>query len=106
MQYHGAKWHRFYTGGAWLRVRGEVLAGDRFECQRCKGRGRYRRANTVHHVRAVEQFPELSLCKVFVGADGLAHRNLISLCRQCHEEIHGRGAGCVKAQGFVTVEKF
>lgn len=78
----------FYTTPEWQRLRLEVLAEDRFECQECKRQGRYRRATHVHHVNYVRQHPELALSKTYANEAGQTKRNLISLCHACHESIH------------------
>ncbi len=87
--------HKFYQWGRWLCKRQEVLAMDRGECQRCRQvYHRYRRATTVHHVNHFKKRPDLALeiwfdkwdmkTKTFVK-----ERNLVSLCHDCHEEVHG-----------------
>ncbi len=86
--------HAFYIWSRWLRVRSEVLSLDRHECQRCKDRyHRYRRADTVHHINHLRDRPDLAL-EIWYEEPGthLRKRNLISLCRDCHEEVHERGA--------------
>ena len=80
--------HAFYTSSAWLRLRAEVLAADKNECQRCRARGWYRRANTVHHVNPVRERPDLAL-SLWYTAGGGRKRNLVSLCHACHEAVHG-----------------
>ena len=80
--------HAFYTSGKWKQLRAKVLMMDRYECQICKARGRYTKATTVHHVNYVKQHPELAL-EIWYEWQGERKRNLISLCRDCHEEIHG-----------------
>lgn len=83
------KHNPFYDTKEWRRLRAEVLAEDRYECQECKRQGYYRRATHVHHVNYVTLHPELALCKTYVDDEGNVKRNLISLCRDCHEKIHG-----------------
>lgn len=61
---------------------------DRYECQMCKKRGKYTRATMVHHVNYVKMHPELAL-SVYYTWQGVQRRNLLSLCHDCHEEIHG-----------------
>lgn len=73
----------FYHWGAWEALRQEVLRLDHYECQICKARGRYRRAEIVHHVKHLKDRPDLALSIYDRG-----ERQLISLCRQCHEEEH------------------
>ena len=83
--------HRFYKWIKWLRVRQEVLRLDRYECQRCRNiYNRYRKATTVHHVNHLKSRPDLSL-EIYYD-DLVKHekrRNLVSLCHDCHEEVHG-----------------
>ena len=80
--------HQFYISGKWKRLRAKVLEMDKGECQICRGRGRYTRATTVHHVNYVKNHPELAL-EVWYEWQGQRKRNLISLCHDCHEEVHG-----------------
>lgn len=80
--------HRFYIWGKWEAKRKEVLRMDKNECQICKKRGKYTRATTVHHVNYVKKHPELAL-EIWYTFKGKKKRNLISLCHNCHEEVHG-----------------
>lgn len=80
--------HRFYVWGPWKRVRKEVLQMDHGECQRCKAKKIYAKATTVHHVNYVKKHPELAL-EIWYEWQGVKRRNLISLCHDCHEEVHG-----------------
>ena len=80
--------HRFYTWGKWKEVRRTVLNMDKQECQLCKSRGKYSKATTVHHVNYVKKHPEKAL-DIFYVYHGEKKRNLISLCHDCHEEVHG-----------------
>lgn len=80
--------HAFYVWGRWKQVRKEVLAMDHSECQRCKMRKRYTKATTVHHINYVKQHPELAL-EIWYEWRGRRKRNLISLCHDCHEAVHG-----------------
>lgn len=80
--------HDFYVSKEWLKLRAEVLADDKNECQQCKSRGFYKKANTVHHRQYVRKHPRLALSKFYLF-QGKEVRNLISLCHDCHEEVHG-----------------
>ncbi len=82
------KHNPFYDQPEWRRLRKEVLATDKYECQVCKQHGKYKRATHVHHVNYLEKHPELALSKYYKDDDGSVKRNLISLCHNCHEEIH------------------
>ena len=78
----------FYEGREWRRLRKVVLQADKYECQQCKSRGKYTKANTVHHVKHLEHYPELGLERYYTDEDGKRQKNLISLCHLCHLEIH------------------
>ena len=73
---HG--WKAVYKSGRWEKKREQILQRDHYACQECRRHGRYRRANTVHHIRHLKDAPELAL----------EDSNLESLCRDCHEAIH------------------
>lgn len=75
--------YKFYSWQDWEKVRQEVLKLDRYECQRCKAKGRYRRAVLVHHVKHLKDRPDLAL-SIWDGDE----RQLVSVCKQCHEELH------------------
>lgn len=77
--------HLFYCSSQWVRLSHEVLDMDKHECQICKQRGRYRRADLVHHVNHVKNAPEKALDIWYTDADGNRQRNLISVCKDCHE---------------------
>lgn len=79
--------HKFYIWHKWKSLRMKVLRLDKNECQICKRRGKYTKANTVHHVNYVKTHPELAL-ELWYEWNGIKRRNLISLCHDCHEEVH------------------
>lgn len=74
---------KFYNSVAWKRKRSWILMRDSFMCQACRGEGRTRPAEVVHHIQTAESCPELRL----------TDSNLVSLCAECHERIHGRAPG-------------
>ena len=80
--------HRFYVWGKWKTVRRRVLQIDHGECQRCKLNKIYTKATTVHHVNYVKKHPELAL-EIWYEWHGVKKRNLVSLCHDCHEAVHG-----------------
>ena len=96
---------RFYSWRVWRdRVRPAVLKLDRYECQRCKARGRYARADIVHHVKHLDQRPDLAL-SLFDPDTG--ERQLLSVCKSCHEELHPEAlAVCQAAEPPVTAERW
>lgn len=96
---------KFYHTTRWKKKREWILKRDHYECQLCKariqgaaakgiilpaGERRIRRAYTVHHVIELKAKPELCL----------DDDNLISVCRACHDKIHGRDAEALKQYQF------
>lgn len=80
----------FYDSGAWRHKRREVLKKLNWDCQICKQHGRQRRAVIVHHVYHLDEFPQWGLLE-FVDdpVTGQRQRNLLPVCRECHEtECH------------------
>lgn len=75
----------FYDWPEWEKVRDEVLRLDNWECQLCKRRHRFRQAALVHHMKHLKARPDLAL-SVFDEETG--ERQLLSVCRSCHEEQH------------------
>lgn len=73
----------FYHWTEWEKTRMEVLAFDHYECQACKAKGKYCKAVVVHHVKHLKERPDLAL-SIWDGEQ----RQLVSLCRRCHEEVH------------------
>ena len=88
---------QFYNSSKWKRKRIEILRRDFFECQDCRKRlrdafengivlsaydSKIRRAECVHHVKELRDYPELAL----------DDDNLISLCAECHNKRHGRNS--------------
>lgn len=83
---NAGEYELLYHTRTWKRKREDILKRDHYECQRCLGRfgkvakTKITKANTVHHIKELEVFPHLAL----------EDDNLISLCHDCHDIIHGR----------------
>lgn len=77
----------FYESKEWRALRKEILRADKYECQICKLKGKYTKANTVHHVKHLEDYSELGLEKYYTDENGEQQRNLISVCKDCHETV-------------------
>ena len=71
----------FYHKPAWRKLRLLALQRDHYLCQECLRRGKITAATEVHHIKELNDFPEL----------GLDLSNLESLCWQCHEDTKKRG---------------
>ena len=67
-----------YDQPRWKRKRAGILRRDGYACRYCKRFGRMREATEVHHIKPVDEFPELA----FDDA------NLVSLCHACHNAQH------------------
>lgn len=78
----------FYNSKHWRRVRKDVLVEYKGECQDCKAKGFYTKADTVHHNQFVRKHQRYALSKVYVF-QGKEYVNLIPLCHNCHEVRHG-----------------
>lgn len=68
----------FYKSPEWRRVRELVIERDNYECQHCKAKGKFHKAECVHHIKHLEDRPDLAL----------EPSNLISLCYACHNLEH------------------
>lgn len=75
----------FYWWPEWRRLRPEVLRLDRWECQSCKRKGRYRRGYIVHHIKHLRERPDLALS---IFDPDTKERQLEAICKRCHEEEH------------------
>jgi 5-methylcytosine-specific restriction protein A len=63
--------------GQWGKVRDLKLSQDPL-CEICKTQGEVKTANLVHHVKPIDERPDLRLDM----------NNLMSVCTEHHEEIH------------------
>ncbi|MGD6832570.1 HNH endonuclease [Sutcliffiella halmapala] len=70
----------FYQSSAWIKKRDRILRRDLYECRECRRYGKIKQATTVHHIYPLELYPEYKL----------ATNNLLSLCSNCHNEMHDR----------------
>lgn len=96
-------YRKFYRIRAWRMLRKQVLSDDHNECQSCKAKGMYTKADTVHHVKYVHKHPDLTLSKHYIDDDGKKQRQLVSLCHRCHDLHHKHGN---KPKKPVTIERW
>lgn len=87
-KYMYRKTKTLYLSRDWRRKRKQILAKDKYECQKCNAKGFYSRATCVHHVKHLEDNPELALEDFYTDEHGRQHRQLLSLCDACHKEEH------------------
>lgn len=99
--------HEFYCSTAWKHKREEVLARDKYECQICKAKGKYRKAELVHHVKHLKDRPDLALSDMYTDSEGVDRRQLISVCKDCHEVVcHPERMRKVMNLKFTTEERW
>lgn len=67
-----------YSARRWRHKRKEILRRDGYLCQHCKRYGKQVQAVTVHHIKHVDEYPELAY----------TDSNLVSLCSTCHQKAH------------------
>lgn len=82
------KLEQFYHTEDWKELRADVLEELHYECQGCLKIGRYTRAEHVHHVNEVRNVPSMALSKYYIDNKGNRQRNLVPLCKQCHNSAH------------------
>ncbi|MBR1723821.1 MAG: HNH endonuclease [Ruminococcus sp.] len=61
----------------------------------CKKEHKLTKATTAHHIKYLRDAPELAY----------ERSNLMPLCHDCHERIHGRGI-YAKPKGFINEERW
>lgn len=75
-----------YTGKAWRAKRKTILRRDGYQCRECRRYGRARDAVEVHHIKPVDEYPELAY----------EDSNLVSLCHACHNKMHPEKAAAMR----------
>lgn len=96
----------FYHTEDWKELRQEVMEENHNECAECLKRGRYTRADCVHHVNEVRVNPALALSKYYINKDGKKEKNLIPLCNICHNLVHNKLENWQRKDKFVNEEKW
>ncbi|TDX52151.1 HNH endonuclease [Orenia marismortui] len=89
---------KFYKSSIWQAIRKQVLIRDNHECQKCKEKGKFSKADCVHHIKHLREFPLLALVL----------SNLISLCNSCHNEEHPEKLKKYRAgqEEYITEERW
>lgn len=85
----------FYKEKKWRRKRKNILQRDEYKCQEAKRYGQYEEASTVHHIYAIEEYPELSY----------VDWNLISVSDKRHDTFHDRVTGKLTDKGLYWQNK-
>lgn len=98
--------YKFYKTKDWLELRQEVLQDKHYECQSCLSKGKYTRADCVHHVNEVRHRPDLALSKKYIDIQGKEYDNLIPLCNNCHNIVHDRIGAWNKKDKYRNKERW
>ena len=72
-----------YKSKRWKKKRACILRRDGYMCRECRKYGRQVAAVTVHHIKHVDEYPELAF----------EDSNLISVCQACHNAFHPEKGG-------------
>ena len=67
-----------YKSKKWKQKQKSIMRRDGYMCQMCKRYGKNVQASVVHHIKHVDEYPELAYTS----------SNLISLCSACHNKLH------------------
>lgn len=67
-----------YNGKKWKNKAEKIKRRDKYRCVWCRRYGKTSPAEVVHHIKRVEDYPELAF----------ENENLVSLCRKCHNKAH------------------
>lgn len=96
----------FYWTDEWKDLKQEVLEELHNECQECLKKGKYTKAQCVHHHNEVRKRPDLALSKYYTDAEGNKQRQLIPLCNICHNIIHDKLGNWQKKDKFTNEERW
>lgn len=99
------KIEEFYQTDDWKELRAEVLEELHNECQECLKHGELTTEELcVHHVNEVKDRPDLALSKFYIDSDGNQQRQLIPLCKICHNKVHKKLEKWQKKDKFTNEE--
>ena len=81
----------FYKSKKWEHTRATVLKRDEYMCQCCKANNQMIQAQCVHHIFPRDTYPEYQF----------EPWNLMSLCNECHDEMHNHYTGDLSKKGMI-----
>ena len=105
---------RFYKSKEWIALKNKILKENHYECAECRKHGVITRhddggrlLSTVHHVCHVTDHPELALSEWYKDySTGQLERNLIPVCKACHNKLHPEKIKRVNQDKFVNDERW
>ena len=97
---------KFYLTDDWIELKTDVLKDFHYECQECLKKGKYTRADCVHHINEVRHKPHLALSRYYVDDKGQRQCNLVPLCNTCHNLIHDKLGKWQRKDKFTNEERW
>ena len=105
---------RFYKSKEWIALKNKILKENHYECAECRKHGVITRhddggrlLSTVHHVCHVRDHPELALSEWYKDySTGKLERNLIPVCKACHNKLHPEKIKRVNQDKYVNDERW
>ena len=105
---------RFYKSKEWIALKNKIPKENHYECAECRKHGVITRhddggrlLSTVHHVCHVRDHPELALSEWYKDySTGKLERNLIPVCKACHNKLHPEKIKRVNQDKFVNDERW
>lgn len=81
----------FYKSKKWEHVRAQALRRDDYMCQCCKANNQMIQAECVHHIFPRDTYSQYQFDLW----------NLMSLCNECHDEMHNHYTGGLSKKGML-----
>ena len=81
----------FYKSKKWEHVRTQALRRDDYMCQCCKANNQMIQAECVHHIFPRDTYSQYQFDLW----------NLMSLCNECHDEMHNHYTGGLSKKGML-----
>lgn len=81
----------FYKSKKWEHVREQALKRDEYICQCCKANNQMIQAECVHHIFPRDTYSQYQFDLW----------NLMSLCNECHDEMHNHYTGGLSKKGML-----
>ena len=109
---------KFYKTKEWRKLKNQILKENHYECAECRKQGKVTRYDegrdgsrrlitTVHHVCHVRDHPELAMSRTYKDySTGTMEKNLIPVCKSCHNKLHPEKMKGATKERFTTEERW
>ena len=77
-----------YNSNRWKAKSEHIQKRDKYKCVWCMRYGKNRSSKVVHHIKHVDEYPELAY----------DDDNLVSLCLSCHNKAHPEKARAARGR--------